>query len=355
MKILHTADIHIREYGGERWKTLEKLIEIGKMEEIEIFVISGDLFDKDIDAEKLRPKIREIFSNTGFIKIIIIPGNHDSDSYSGGKYFGRDVKIFSDSDNCFEYEDVSIWGMPFETINREEILIRLNKLADNLSSDKKNILLYHGELLDACFSPIDLGNEGEKRYMPVKLSYFNDLNIDYILAGHFHSHFDFWKLKNGGYFIYPGSPISITQKETGQRKVNIFEVGEQPKDYLLETPHYKEIFIEFNPFEDKKPLEVVENHLKNIHPNARVILTIKGFINSEIIGMNETQLVEQIEKLLPNKWHENFNPEFMDIKAILEDDLFKKFIEKLEKTNFEKEKKKQMINIAIKAMGMMSS
>jgi len=62
MKVLHTADIHLREYGDNRWKALQKLIEIGKKEEVEVFVVSGDLFDKDIDAEVLRPKIREVFS-----------------------------------------------------------------------------------------------------------------------------------------------------------------------------------------------------------------------------------------------------------------------------------------------------
>ena len=86
MRILHTADIHLREYEDDRWKTLKKLIEIGKEEEVEIFVVSGDLFDKGIDAETLRPKIREIFSNNGF-KIILIPGNHDSESYKSGMYF----------------------------------------------------------------------------------------------------------------------------------------------------------------------------------------------------------------------------------------------------------------------------
>jgi len=79
MKILHTADIHLKEYEDERWKALEKLIEIGKKEKVEIFAISGDLFNKDIDAENLRPKIRELFSYNGF-QIILIPGNHDSDS-----------------------------------------------------------------------------------------------------------------------------------------------------------------------------------------------------------------------------------------------------------------------------------
>src|SRR3989304_2726941 len=93
MKILHTADIHLREYGDERWQTLKTLIDIGKKEKIEVFVISGDLFDEKIDAENLRPKIREIFSNNGF-SIVLIPGNHDHDVYKD-MYFGEDAKILT--------------------------------------------------------------------------------------------------------------------------------------------------------------------------------------------------------------------------------------------------------------------
>ena len=78
MKILHTADIHLRGDKDERWEALQKLIENGKENKVSIFAICGDLFDKDVDAESLRPKIRELFSNTGF-KVLIIPGNHDKD------------------------------------------------------------------------------------------------------------------------------------------------------------------------------------------------------------------------------------------------------------------------------------
>lgn len=94
MRILHTADIHLREYEDDRWKTLQKLIEIGKKEKVEIFVVSGDLFGKEIDAETLRPKIREIFSNNGF-KTILVPGNHDSESYKSSMYFGEDTIILT--------------------------------------------------------------------------------------------------------------------------------------------------------------------------------------------------------------------------------------------------------------------
>ena len=348
IKIIHTEDIQLRKYGGDRWETLQRLIEIGKKEKIEIFVISGDLFDKGIDAENLRPKIREIFSDTGF-RIVLIPGNHDSDSYASGMYFGEDMVILTDLNSPFEYKDVRIWGMPFEPIDGEKTLNKLHLLANNLTPDKKNILLYHGELLDIFFSRRDFGDEGEERYMPVKISYFIDLKIDYVLAGHFHSSFDVRRLENGGYFVYPGSPVSITKRETGKRKVNIFEVGKPPKEYPLDTPYFEEVTIEFDPFKDKKPIEVIQKHFNNLHPEARIILTVKGFVNGEAIGMTEVEFVGQIKKMVARKCVEE-HYEFKDIRMILQDNLFKSFIEKLEETGYQEERKKQMRDIVIKAM-----
>lgn len=348
VKILHTADIHLKEYEDERWRTLEELIKIGKQEKIEIFVISGDLFDTGINAENLRPKIRDIFSNAGF-KIVLIPGNHDSDCYPAGTYFGGDASILADLNVPFEHGELNIWGMPFEPIDGEGILRRLHHLASRSSSSKKNILLYHGELLDAFFSRTDFGEEGEERYMPVKLSYFKDLNIDYVLAGHFHSSFDVHKLESGGYFVYPGSPVSITKKETGRRRVNIFEVGQPPKEYYLDTPHFEEILIELDPFQRENPVEVVTGRLVSLHPEARGILTVKGFVNGEALGVTETGLVEQIEQVAGNRCV-NKHYEFKDIGLILEDDLFKSFVEKLTRTDYEEEKKKRMRLMAIRAM-----
>ncbi|MDP9751427.1 metallophosphoesterase [Thermoanaerobacter pentosaceus] len=43
MRILHTADLHLKKYGDERWKTLEELIEVGRKEKINLLVISSDL------------------------------------------------------------------------------------------------------------------------------------------------------------------------------------------------------------------------------------------------------------------------------------------------------------------------
>lgn len=175
---------------------LLKLIDIGKKEKVEILIICGDLFDREVNAEILRSKIRKIFSNTGF-KIVLIQGNHDSESYGSGKYFGEDVIVLEDWRFPFEYKNLMIWGLPFEPMERVEILDRLRSLAENLVAGKTNILLYHGELLVESFSREDFGEEDTERYMPVKLSYFKDLNINYVLAGHFHSRFNVWKLEGG--------------------------------------------------------------------------------------------------------------------------------------------------------------
>ncbi len=353
MKMLHTADIHLKEYEDERWKALQKLIEIGKKEKVEIFVISGDLFNKDIDAENLRPKIRELFSHNGF-QFVLIPGNHDSDSYRSGMYFGEDTTILTDLEDCFEYKGARIYGISFEPIGGEKILHKLHSLRDKFTSDKKkNILLYHGELLDAFFSRKsrkDFGDEGEERYMPVKLSYFKDLDIDYVLAGHFHSNFQIRRLANGGFFVYPGSPLSLTKRETGQRKVNIFKLGGPPGEYLLDTPYLEEVNIIFDPLKDKIPLEIVKKHLASFPPEAKIILTIKGYVNSKETKMNESELVEEIKKIASNRCAELPKFEFKDIQTILEDELFKKLLHKLEQANYDEGKKRQMRDIAIKAM-----
>jgi DNA repair exonuclease SbcCD nuclease subunit len=348
MKILHTSDLHLKDYGDERWKTLEKLIEIGKKEKIEIFIVSGDLFDKNIDADNLRDKIRGILSNNDF-KVILIPGNHDEKAYGNGAFFGEDVFVLTDLNEPFEYKDVVIRGIPFQPIEGQRVLEELYSVADDLSKDKTNILLYHGELTDAVFQKDDFGEEGEERYMPVKLSYFEDLNFQYILAGHFHSRFGVWNLNNGGYFVYPGSPISITKKETGKRKVNLFEVGKAPKEYEIDSPYYENIFITLDPFSNDSPLKLIKRRFDGIDDDAKVILIITGYINGHKIGMTETEFVNEIKNIVKGKTLEE-HLEFKDINMILDNDLFKKFDFYLNNSEDNEERKKRLRDLAVKAM-----
>ncbi len=348
MKILHTSDIHLREYQDERWDALNELLRIGKQENIELFAISGDLFDKDVHGDELKPKLRPIFSNNGF-KIFLIPGNHDKESFKSGVYFGEDIVLFNDLHTPYTHKDVNIWGFPFEYLEGGAIINKLHKIKEDLDENRINILLFHGELIDAFFSRNDMGEEGHKRYMPVKLSYFKDLNFDYILAGHIHSKFEVWQIGDGKYFIYPSSPISITSKEIGKRKVNLFEIGGPPKEYVLDTPHYEKIEIEFDPLRDEKPLEIIKARFENLHPNAKIILKLKGYLDSKKLGISETQFDSVVKEYASDKVVQIIN-EVQDISKIIEDDLFKKFTKKLKEKEFSVEEKKLMQEYTIKSM-----
>jgi len=348
MKILHTADMHLRGLNDERWKTLEKLIDVGKKEKIDVLVISGDLFDEGIDAERLRPHIRELFSKTGF-KILIIPGNHDEGSFETGLYFGEDAIVLNDTAPQ-DFGDVRIIGIPYESIESEDVFSKIQSLKTRLTEDKTNILIYHGELLDLFFSREDFGDEGQKRYMPIKASYLDNLKIDYVLAGHFHTRFDVKRLGNGGFFIYPGSPISITKAETGQRKVNLLTVGKPPNEYPLDTLHYEKVLIEFDPFIERNPIEFVKEAFQKFHPQAKILLTFGGYINSKQIGISESQLVEQLKVFAKGRCVEEPSYQFSDIKKILDNDLFQSFKQKVESSDYDEEQKKKMLRIAIQAM-----
>lgn len=348
MKILHTSDLHLKEYRDDRWKTLLELLGIGKKEEIDLFVISGDLFDKEYIADNLRPNLRKVFSNNGF-NIIILPGNHDSESYKSGLFYGEDIIVLDDITNPFEYENTVIWGIPFEKIGEKQVLEKLHSIKNEINPEKSNILLYHGELLDTFFSRKDFGEEGEERYMPAKLSYFKDMNLNYVLAGHFHTRFEVWQIDDNSFFVYPSSPISITKKELGVRKVNIFEVGGPPQEYILDTPHFEQLSIKFNPFEDSDPLELVEKTILNLHPQAKLCLETNGYINCQALGTNERELVNQINEIVADKCIE-IDHQFKDISIILEDELFEKFLKKLNLMDFNDNEKEFIRDLAIQGI-----
>jgi len=346
MKILHTADLHIRSKGDPRWKTLELLIDIAKNEDVNIMVICGDLFDTEVAAENIRVELRDIFSGNPF-HTLIIPGNHDVDAYSAGYYFGDKVTVFSSKniqDNKYIEGNACFMGLPYQELDSVSVANLLLNLSNWLPQDCINIILYHGELLDTFYSREDFGSEGESRYMPTRLSFFRDLPINYVLAGHFHSNFDVYEIANEKYFVYPGSPISITKRELGQRCINLFELGDHPRKFPIDTHHFKQIRITLYPDGDSDPLRIVEEKLGQAHPEANVLLTIDGYIRLE-----ETQFSNNIKALCKDKPVEIDN-RVKDFRKIISDPLYELFIQKLLEEIQDEDEIGEIKQLVIKAM-----
>lgn len=349
MRILHTADVHLRSEKDERWEALRSIIQLAEKEKADVIAISGDLFDRGVDAEKLRPAIRKLFSGTEF-SIVLIPGNHDSESYESGLFFGEDIKILDDPYSPLIIEDVRFWGIPFQDLGKEDMAKLIKSFSGRIDSEKTDILLYHGELLDSFYSRRDFGDEGEHRYMPAKLSFFRDLEVDYVLAGHFHTRFQAWELQAGGFFIYPGSPVSITRRETGKRSVNIFETGYEPGEYFLDTPYFERLEVTLNPLSGVDPLEKVKRAIEPLPPEASILLTVRGYINSREQEISENELVEGINRICRDRRLDEPVYLFRDIGNILSDGLFQSFEKKLNEKGFGEEMKGRVREVAIRAM-----
>ena len=348
MKILHTADLHLNTANPERWEALEQLVAFACREQVELFLVAGDLFDRNIEAETLRDRLRATLSNSS-MTTVILPGNHDYQSYRSGLYFGEKVYILKNWTEPFVFGDLSIWGLPFEKLEGDRLAGRLQEMGGLMDKQRRNILLFHGELLDAFYSTRDVGEEGNRRYMPVHLSSFSTLPVEYVLAGHFHSGYKGWEIGDERLFIYPGSPVSVTSRETGRRMANLIVDDQRPSEIALDTFHYEDLTIELDPFCPENPLLNIEKSLQQMHPSARVILTVRGLFDGSRLDLSESELAAGIKEVVGERLAGAALENFTDVRHVLEDDLFKAFLARLDTEDYSGREKARIRELAIKA------
>jgi len=348
-KLIHTADVHLREYQDHRWQALEEILETAKRKQASLLTISGDLFDQDTFAQQLREKIRTLFSKYEY-QIVILPGNHDSNSFNSGEYYGENVHLINNSfqqQKTLTVGNVSLAGIPFAQITKEQLNKQIEEIDQNFDDNQTNILLIHGELTDLFFDSYDFGNEGNKRYLPFSLNMFANTKIDYVLAGHFHTKFHLKKLsnsrlKNGGFFVYPGSPTSITMREIGHRSVAFIQTGQSPEQLIVDTHHYQPIEISLQPNDKQDIIKTIEDKLQKLSTKSVGILSVCGFFNKEKIGLSETELFQKINSL-----SENFNAIFNDelftakeISSLFSSSLYQAILTKINLEEISPEEKK---------------
>ncbi|MGQ9855682.1 MAG: metallophosphoesterase family protein [Fervidobacterium sp.] len=348
MKIVHTSDIHLTddERYTHRWDALRKIIDVVKKENADMLVIAGDLFDSVADANKTYERLRSIFNG---IRVIILPGNHDKDVYKEDMYIGENVTIIKKMEEFVDFENVRIIGIPYEdTCTTVEKTYEKFLLANEFASKSKhNILIYHGELIDERYTGTEDFYESG-RYMPFELKMIESLNFSYILAGHFHTRYDVQKTSNG-YFVYPGSPVSVSRKEIGKRRINVVEIGKEPKPLEIQSFHYVEKIVQLN-LEDS-PKAKIESELNSdvLIDNGYVILHVSGFFDGNRFSETENSLKKWLDGL-----KEKFNVEIQfsakDIGNIMKEDrLIYRIIEKLNAKDIDDAQRKSILRKIVDA------
>ena len=318
--ILHTSDLHLREKSRETIDALERILEKARNHKIDLLTIGGDLFDSVKDAEVLRPKLRELFSNNDF-SIVAIPGNHDREAYSKDKDFGSDLMVsVKEPFDVFQFEGTAIVALPYKD-NPTEQLCNLLKNAAKKSDER--ILLLHCTL-DIGFTSFDFGEKTDVKYFPITRTTLSRWGYDYILAGHFHTRACVIAIQDKCNFVYPGSPVSHSKKETGKRTVYLVDTTSgEIKGMTLNSFYCDLLRVEVKYGQEDNTIRDIQKWIDGkTGDKCSLEVEVYGFI-----GKSEKRFGKQLEGLSDKV---EFHHRYRNVKHILKHPLFRRFKEKQE-------------------------
>jgi exonuclease SbcD len=301
MKIIHTADLHI----GRRLKDvsliddqkfiLNEILKICIEKEAQILLISGDIYDRSIPStdavELFQSFLEDIISNN--IKVIIIPGNHDSSirlSFMSSLMWDKGLYILGiEKENFYSkvtIENIVFYGIPY--ISSDEFKARkglenrvsFDQMYENISneillnSSVKNILLAHAFIIGAstCESErVDSVGESEA------VSYEHFSKFDYVALGHLHR-----KQRAGlDNIVYSGSPLKYSFDEQNHVKgVWFIDVTDKLKMEFLELSFLRDVRVIKGKYKDILNYTYSEDYI-------HVILTDKEEIYEPMIHLRE--------------------------------------------------------------------
>jgi len=327
MRILHTADLHLSEDKPKTIAALDELLKLAEEQTVDLMTIGGDLFDSLEDAEALRSKLRSKFFNNRF-KILSVPGNHDIEAYAGNLDFGRDIEIVTEKPfKSISKDEVTITALPFTERPSEELLSDLKGVAQQTET---SILLLHCTL-DIGFSTGDFGEREARDYFPISIATLGRLGYDYVLAGHFHKTTDIRTLGSKGSFVYPGSPVSHTKKETGRRNAVLIDTSaETCQPIPLQCFYHDCLTVNVCPRAEDQVTRSIEKWINERHgDDCALELIVDGFIEKD-----EKEFRISIEEIVEGA---DLDYRCRNVTEVLEHPLFQRFKKKLADSGAEQE------------------
>lgn len=274
MKIIHTADWHLgRILNGkslleDQAYILGKFIEAMKVENPDVIVIAGDLYDTSYpnkDAIQLLEQTIDKLNLDMGIPLIMINGNHDGKERLnyGSKWFEKSQIYIrtelKDMNRPITFGNVDFYTMPFATINEMQYFFddkaiethqqALNKalasMHNVIDKHKVNIFVGHltvqGGIRSESERPLTIGTvESVDEHL------FNQ--FDRVMLGHLHHPFSI----QSNFINYSGSLLQYSFSET-----------KQPKGYKIVEIKDQKITDKFVPIKPLRQLEVIEGNYED--------------------------------------------------------------------------------------------
>ncbi len=321
MKFVHIADMHFdTEFDSltninnlsskrrlEQRKILKNVIEYCRENEVQLLLISGDLYEQKFIRKSTIKYIDELFKEIPNTKIFISPGNHDpylKNSFYNTFDWSENVYIFKDEIEKIEInEETNIYGYGFSDFYCH------NSEIENIVLDEKNktnILIVHGSL--------DGGNDDYKQYNPLSYKKLKNIGFDYIALGHIHKRYDNGEEK--GRIVYPGSPISMGFDELGTHGMITGEIkkGKVEIEFIkLDEREYQEIEIDVTEILSNEEIIEKINMLSLKEENLyKIILT--GYRKMQINTKEILKLIEKNNNIIKIKNNTSISYNIEEIK-----------------------------------------
>ena len=334
MKIAITADIHLKEQNEtpDRYRVIESIFNECISKEITTLLIAGDTFDKNFFQYQSFNKICEKFKD---IKVIIIPGNHDTGIKQ--EFFTSDNIEVINSVSLKTYDGVSFLLIPYiSTKTMDEVLIEF------ISENKPDnwILVGHGDYITTNWqaNPYEPGT-----YMPLSSVVINRYNPLKVFLGHIH------KADNFGKVYYPGSPFPLDITETGKRQFIIYDTNTNTVEIqFLKTE--KVYFIEgILTFPVENEIDLIKKQIEQIIKRWKLSDNELNYVNLRLKVRGFTNNLPSLKDTIINSFskygisfYDEEGPDLADVKVlntfsderIFIFDKVKQEIDKLELKNF---------------------
>lgn len=225
MKILHAADLHLDSpFTGRSEAEVailkralaqvpEKLVQLRKVYECDLVLLSGDLFDGPATADSVQT-LKQTLAEMG-VPVFLSPGNHDfcsPDSPYLTESWPENVHIFTQpvmESVALPQLDCRVYGAGFEAMDCQPLLA--NFRAEG--SESYHIAVIHGDAL-----------QRNSPYNPITQAQVAASGLHYLALGHIHKAGSFQA--GDTLCAWPGCPMGRGHDETGEKGVYIVTVDE---------------------------------------------------------------------------------------------------------------------------------
>ena len=357
MKFVHFADLHLdtkfdnlngvngmpEKRRLEQRKVLKEIIEYVELNNVDILLISGDLYEQKYIRKSSIEYINNLFKKIPNTQIFIAPGNHDpylANSFYNTFNWNDNVHIFENQIEKIKLNGINIYGFGFNNYYCENSKIEEIKIEN---TKEINILVAHGSL--------DGGQEEYREYNPLSKSKLKKLGFDYIALGHIHK--PYYNEEENQRIVYPGSPISFGFDELGKHG---FIAGKITKeDIKLEfietdkTQYIEETIDITNLFSNEDIIEKIQNLKLNYNNFYKIVLEGKRFFN---INIEEISRLHGIENVIKIKDHTKTG---IDINAISKENsirgiFVKRMLERKEKEGLDEDFVEKTIELGLEVL-----